>query len=1045
LSSGLHLSRREFLAAANAGALLLLLESCSLGPLGRGSSSPQSSASLIRQALTNLRAALRASPDHLAFRAESVVASKDSAKIVDFVRDSLAVVPPWGAADDYTAIRWGRGAALRGGQGTLRERADILADLLTRAGFKATVMAADRPSSIGIAQMYRQRTPAFSPAAGKVDSARSLLRQAGLPAAQAQRPFTAGPDPAAAILAALPADLQQARVRTDLLPQVVPVVQFAEGGKTRYAFALDDLGVSDSAPPGLRSGGGTSDAPAVSITVSALSEPAVGSTTAGGRLIDLVSATWRLDKVAGRQVLLTFSPTAGPQAVIDNGLDGLTVRVPFLRVQTDTPGATDPSLIAAGKLVTLQGDVLGPAVAAAPAPGTPVDGPYGPLLSLSDSDRAAAEGRVATIKVSANPAAFPEIELLMDVADATGASVDGLDARSFTVQDGGAQVAAISVYSNARRQQRPRVLVIYDSYVEWWPSAAVKSKFDSALASALVAQAAKSPFDVQAVGLGATPIAGSWGPPDAAALTTAFGSQFESADDPWGSTGGAALDQGVNAIICISDFNNGDGDPNKIPSYQHRIAAAHVPVFAVPSGQAFGQFNGALGTEIAAFSGGATFDATDAATPGKLAAAVGNAIGSWVGPAYRLRYLAATGAPPQRTVNVGITGRQQARGTATYELPAKPIPPPSFAGLYVKIDVGGLESVRRIAGVEITDRGGPLGVTGDAGAIAETRAAMNGVTTIAFEPGSPTSSAILDDVVSSLLSVEPIAELPVTATSDQLLKAAQHGIRRVPIALASLLRPTKVDPNAVAGLKVAILQDRPVSSAVIEQHADLAIGTNPVIPLVADPAAAFKAAVATSVAACAAEAATFPVSAYANLSGAALTLIKANDFGARDAWLASLPADQQAAWKSPIIVYDDYHRLVPVGGKAGAFWVVEPGSGVVKAVLLDSTGGGLIRAGCDYDAFDQLAMSIAFLSVLCSFGGAALFPFWCIGINVLAVGMTVAAYFKINGKRHDDVGTGFSLGLGVAGLAGIDFLGLEAPIGIMLMLITIQNACRGTG
>ena len=87
--------------------------------------------------------------------------------------------------------------------------------------------------------------------------------------------------------------------------------------------------------------------------------------------------------------------------------------------------------------------------------------------------------------------------------------------------------------------------------------------------------------------------------------------------------------------------------------------------------------------------------------------------------------------------------------------------------------------------------------------------------------------------------------------------------------------------------------------------------------------------------------------------------------------------------------------------------------------------------------------SIAFLSVLCSFGGAALFPCWCIGIQVLAVGMTVAAYFKINGKRHDDVGTPFSLGLGAAGLAGVDFLGLEAPIGIMLMLITLQGACRG--
>ena len=991
----------------------------------------------------DLSAALRASPDHLAFRAESIVASKDSAKIVDFVRDSLAVVPPWGDAGDYTAIRWGRAAALRGGQGTLRERADILADLLTRAGFKATVMAADRPSSIGVAQMYRQRTPPFSPAAGKVESARSLLRQAGLPAAQAQRTFAAGPDPTGAILAALPADLQRARVRTDLLPQVVPVVQFVEGGKTRYAFALDDLGVGDSAPSGLRTGGGTSDAPVVSITVSALSEPAVGSTTSGGRLIDLVSASWRLDKVVGRQVLLTFSPTAGPQAVIDNGLDGLTVRVPFLRVQTENPGATDPSLIAAGKLVTVQGDVLGPAVAAPPAPGTPVDGPYGPLLSLSDSDRAAAEGRVATIKVSANAAAFPEVELLMDVADATGASVDGLDARSFTVQDGGAQIGAISVYSNARRQHRPRVLVIYDSYVDWWPSAAAKSKFDSGLASALVAQAAKSAFDVQVVGMGATPSEGSWAAPDAAALTAAFGSRFESADDPWGSAGGAALDQGVNAIICISDFNNGDGDPNKLPSYQHRIAAAHAPVFAVPSGQAFGQFNGAVGTEIAAFSGGATFDTTDAATPGKLAEAVGAALGSWVGAAYRLRYLAATGAPAQRTVNVGITGHKQARGTATYVVPAKPIPPPSFAGLYVTIVAGGLQSVRRIAGVEVSNRGAPIGATGDAGAIAETRAAMNGVTTIAFEPGSPTSSAILDDVVSSLLSVEPIAELPASATSAELLKAGQNGIRRVPIALASLLRPTPGDANALAGLKVAILQERAVSSTVIEQHADLAIGSNPVIPLVTDPAAAFKAVVVTSVAACAAEAATFPVSAYANLSGAALTLIKANDYGVRDAWLASLPSDQQAAWKSPIIAYDDYHRLVPAGGKAGAFWVIDPGSGVAKAVLLDSTGGGLIRAGCNYDAFDSLAMSIAFLSVLCSFGGAALFPFWCIGIQVLAVGMTVAAYFKINGKRHDDVGTPFSLGLGAAGLAGVDFLGLEAPIGIMLMLITLQGACRG--
>src|SRR5581483_4852166 len=439
-------TRREFLAATNAAALLLLLESCVPGATSRAGSTG-SQGSLIKQALTTLRDGLRASPDHLAFRAQAVAATKDSAKIVAFVRDSLGVVPPWTTSDDLGAIRWGGAAALRGGQGTLRERADVLAGLLTKAGFKASVMAATRPSSVDVGSMYAQRTPKFAPDSGKVDSARSLLRAAGLPAADAQRAFEPGPDPAAAILSALPASLQQARVRTDLLPDVVPVVQFSEGGRTRYAFALGALGISDSAPAGLRNAGETGSAPVVNIAVSALAEPAVGSTTRGGELIQLVAGTWHADEVVGRQVILTFSPPQGPQAVIDSGLAALPARIPFLRVQTET-GAPDPHLIAAGSMVTIQGDVLGSPLGPAPTPGTPVAGPYGPYLSLSDADRHAAEARVATIKVTANATAFPEVELLMDVSDSSGASVDGLAASSFGVKDGIAEPDSIALYSN---------------------------------------------------------------------------------------------------------------------------------------------------------------------------------------------------------------------------------------------------------------------------------------------------------------------------------------------------------------------------------------------------------------------------------------------------------------------------------------------------------------------------------------------------------------------------------------------------------------------
>ena len=1036
-------TRREFLAATNAAALLLLLESCSIGGLGgKSPASSQSSGSLIEQALKDLQQALRASPDHLAYRAQAAAATKDSTKIVNFVRDSLGVIPPWGASDDTGAVRWGGAAALRGAQGTLRERAEILAGLLTQAGFKATVMAADRPTSVDVKAMYRQRAPKFSPDSGKVDAARSLFKEAGLPAARAQQAFAPGPDPAAAILAALPTTLQQARVRTDLLPDVVPVVQFSEGGKTRYAFALGDLGISDSAPAGLRNAGGIDDAPVLTVTVSALAEPAVGSTTPGGRLIDLVSGSWRADKVVGRQVLLTFSPPQGPQAIIDSGLAALPARIPFLRVQTET-GAPDPNLIATGSMVTVHGDVLGSPLGPAPSPGTPVAGPYGPYINLSDSDRKAAESRVAAIKVSANAAAFPEVELVMDVTDSSGASVDGLDATSFGVKDL-ADRPAIAVYSNSRSVQRPRVLVVYDNFVGWWPSPAAKTAFEAALSSALVAQASAKPFDVQVVHMGGVPDAAGWAAPDATQLVNAFAHASESADDPWGTCGGPALDQGVSSILCVSDFNNLDGAANALPTFQHRLISARVPVFAIPAGQNGGQFDAATAAELVSLTHGQTFPATnDGATAAVTAATA--ALKTWFSPAYRLRYTAAAGGPSHHDVFVALANRAQPVGQTSYEVPAQPIPPPSFAGLYVTISLAGLQSIRRLAGVEVSGRGGPLTATGDSAVIAETRAAMDGVTTIAFEPGSPTASAILDDIVSSLLSVVPVAALPTSATSDDYVKAIKNGYRHAPVTLASLLRETPVDAQSAAGLKVLILQDRPVSPEAAEQHADLAVGVNPVIPLVTDPVAAFRAAVATSVAACAAEAETYPVSAYAALSGASLKPIAANDFAAREAWLTSLTADQQATWRPVLVAYDDFHRLVPADGKAGAMWVVGPDTGVAKAVLLDGTGGAMIRTACKYDAFDSFALTIAMLSVMCSFGGAALFPFWCIGINVVAVGLTVLAYYDINGHKHADPGTAFGGALSLAGLLGQSFLGLEGPIGIILMLITIQGACGGGG
>ena len=101
------LSRREFLIAANAAALLLLLESCSVGPFGGSNANPSipPGGSARRQALLLLREAIRASPDHLTQRSADLVASKDATKIVEFVRDRIGVVPGPYAGDDPTTAR----------------------------------------------------------------------------------------------------------------------------------------------------------------------------------------------------------------------------------------------------------------------------------------------------------------------------------------------------------------------------------------------------------------------------------------------------------------------------------------------------------------------------------------------------------------------------------------------------------------------------------------------------------------------------------------------------------------------------------------------------------------------------------------------------------------------------------------------------------------------------------------------------------------------------------------------------------------------------
>ncbi|MBR9855710.1 MAG: hypothetical protein GYB37_14215, partial [Algicola sp.] len=86
-------------------------------------------------------AALEQSPDHLPGRKKALVAAKDPKAMIEFVRDSLQMIPEIGQFL-HQANRlsiYGTDVALRCGLATPREKAEILKDMLVEAGFEAKV------------------------------------------------------------------------------------------------------------------------------------------------------------------------------------------------------------------------------------------------------------------------------------------------------------------------------------------------------------------------------------------------------------------------------------------------------------------------------------------------------------------------------------------------------------------------------------------------------------------------------------------------------------------------------------------------------------------------------------------------------------------------------------------------------------------------------------------------------------------------------------------------------------------------------------------
>lgn len=304
------LSRRRFLGAltAIAGASLLPgLSACGtdqpapataspmpVGPTPAPTATPITS-NPAYAALRELQAVLRASPEHLRQRAEEIAATRDLDAIAEFVRTEIAVLPSAPGRDPLTDSPFGARGTLRAAAGTLRDRIEVAAWMLERAGIAATRAQMARPDQLDAATLYAAQNRRFE---ADVDRIASIAANAGfpieVPATEVDpAPFTGEVDSLVDQLSGLvPADLRSAMGAALDLPASIPILQVDSAAGPAWVLAIGGEGVRRDPPPGLYLSLADPASPPVEVVVEAVMRPPRGQFADTGVVHELVRGTW---------------------------------------------------------------------------------------------------------------------------------------------------------------------------------------------------------------------------------------------------------------------------------------------------------------------------------------------------------------------------------------------------------------------------------------------------------------------------------------------------------------------------------------------------------------------------------------------------------------------------------------------------------------------------------------------------------------------------------------------------------------------------------
>ncbi|MFH5801597.1 hypothetical protein [Haladaptatus sp. CMAA 1911] len=954
MDKNIEFNRRDYLKTAGMTTAAMSVAGCAFidDILGR----PKDSEHVPFTVWEELRAALQTSPDHLPARATRLVTTDnpDPEKIFRFVRDEIVTYPD--EIDQFnhngTRVRWGIRGTLRGGAGTPREKAELLADLYRRAGWTAEVLIGDgldEPAQMK-RLLWQPLERQFAPQIDEqqIEEWHKRLDQS---AKDVQTVDTI--DEQGRESRRLANHLLQQVPSTEVSPQefdwesgALPVVRVVIDGDNYYAdlFDLDSpFGESRDSTDSLEIAPDASETLPVEVTLSAVTADDPEES------FELVSGTWSADELVGRQLLLQTLPGIDPFEQPTTTFRDIQTFIPALTMQAVDLDTNEPSeLSVTGDAVTRAGDRLH----------IQEDGTVsrnGEPFVRSEGGPAATD--VSRLDVTVDSGRFPEIRLNIHAIDKTGKPVEQLPATAFRVTDEQKPVG-ISMTSN---QQAPRVVILSDTSL----SMPIRylgdemSELVTALRSHILSEYPNA--DVR---------------------------HWETNSDLWTYLDRAAGSD-ANLIVYATDGHvNDELSPEIETALQQGPPAIMLSVFENEDPEL---------QRMADLTGGVVKPAGDHAAAQKAVIDYLEKQAPTL-PTYTLTYgsPAPMGSSGERHVRVSVAD-SDIEDQAQYMIPSSPALPPHLAGLYLTVTIDKQEITRTLAGYDPV-RHEKQPVTQEM--IDEVTSALFGSNLLSFEAAAPAESIWLDDLLTAKLSVDGIDQALIDGDEKELNRQLDAGFTHIPPELCLLTGPL---PEAITdhsltfhtGLRVTLYQEYPVfDEERVVQHVDLLPFAN-FATAADDPQKAFELTIEKTARLAIIESELFKTSTRSLLADKQL-----DEYGTIDDAIIEEWGDERAdLWDQLFDTMDVFsgsdYQLVPTTGAPFAFWNIDEKTGELLGVLPDQSGGGSSEEGIRKAIREIDRIIYAYnilLSTMSSAGALATPGAFAIGI-VAAYGQTLARLY----------------------------------------------------